>query len=90
MMMLMAPFHYLHDPTFLFFTYLVPLIPFTVQFDGLVSMMRTRSAREVHALLRSQVPQEELSKWKFLYGEDQHTMFFGWLSWVICYKDESQ
>lgn len=88
MIMLMAPFHYLNDPVFLTFTYLWPVIPFIVQFDGLISMMRTRTAKEIYTLLQSQVLPEELSKWKFLHGEDQHTWGFGWLSWVICYKDE--
>lgn len=88
MLMLMAPFHYANDPVYLAFTYLWPVIPFVVQFDGLISMMRTRTAKEIYTLLQSQVPPEELSKWKFLYGEEQHTMLFGWLSWVICYKDE--
>ena len=88
MLMLMAPFHYLHDPVYMFFTYLVPLIPADVQFDGLMSMLRTRTPREVYDLLQSQVPEEELRKWKFLHGEEMHTWPFGWMSWIICYKDE--
>lgn len=88
MLMLMAPFHYLRDPVYMFFTYLIPLIPGNVQFDGLMSMLRTRTPREVHDLLRSQVPEEESHKWKFLYGDEMHTWPFGWLSWIICYKDE--
>lgn len=87
MLMLMVPFYYLHDPIMLFFTYLVPLVPGNVQFDGLMSMLRTRSPREVYQLLQNQVPPEELAQWKFLYGEEQHTWPFGWFSWIICYKD---
>lgn len=89
MLMLMAPLHYLHDPIYLIFTYLCPIIPLVVQFDGLISSMRTRTPKEVYTLLQSQVPAEELSKWRFEYGEDQHTVGFGWLSWIICYKDDS-
>lgn len=88
MLMLMSPFHYLHDPVYLFYTYLVPLIPGVVQFDGLMSMLRTRRPEEVLDLLRSQVPEEELSQWKFLHGDELHTWPFGWLSWIICYKEK--
>lgn len=89
MLMLMAPFYYLHDPIYLFFTYLIPVIPFVVQFDGYMSMMRTRTPQEVHTLLKSQVPEQELKKWKFLHGDEMHTYPFGWLSWIICYRDDA-
>lgn len=88
MLMLMVPLHYLYDPTILFFTYLMPLVPGIVQFDGLISMLRTRTPAEVHKLLQSQVSEEELSQWRFLYGEEMHTWPFGWLSWIICYRDK--
>jgi hypothetical protein len=37
----------------LFFTYLVPLIPFVVLFDGIVSVLRTYSPAELRALVAS-------------------------------------
>lgn len=88
MLMLMTPFYYLHDPVYLFFTYLLPWVPFVVVFDGYISMLRTRTPDEVYALLKSRVPAAELAKWRFKSGEAQHTWPIGWLSWIICYKEE--
>lgn len=89
MLLLTTPFYYLHDPVCLFFTYLVPLVPIVIQFDGLMSMLRTRTPQEVQDLLKSQVPAEELAQWTFRHGEELHTWPFGWLSWIICYKHRS-
>lgn len=88
MLMLTAPFFYIQDPVYLFFTYLLPWVPFIVVFDGYISMLRTRTAEEIQTLLKSRVSADELTRWKFLSGETQHTWLIGWLNWVICYKED--
>ncbi|KAL1647342.1 hypothetical protein SLS58_002670 [Diplodia intermedia] len=42
-----------HDPLQLLFTYLIPILPFTLSFDGLVSSLRTRTFMEIMALVDS-------------------------------------
>ncbi len=39
------------DPTLLFFTYIIPLIPFSLVFDGVVSALRTRTGDEILRLI---------------------------------------
>ena len=84
MLMLTSVFHYRHDPVYMFFTYVLPWIPFVVQFDGLMSMLRTRTPAEVYTLLEKEISEEELNLWNFQHGEQMHTWPFGWLSWIIC------
>jgi hypothetical protein len=49
---LISPIFFWRSPLQLFFTYLVPLIPICVVFDGYISSLRTRTPDEVAALLR--------------------------------------
>ncbi|MCJ1313433.1 hypothetical protein MMC25_007111 [Agyrium rufum] len=46
-----APFYFWRDPGFLFFTYVIPVIPFVLVFDGWVSSFRTRTEGEVGDLI---------------------------------------
>lgn len=85
--MLVTPIYFLHSPGHLFFTYLVPIIPFIWVYDGYISCLRTRTPDEIKALLRRNVPAEKLEGWKFKSGQVCHTRPVGWLHWVICYKD---
>ena len=43
------------DPIQLLFTYVIPIMPFIMSFDGLVSCLRTRTFREVLALIDTAV-----------------------------------
>lgn len=45
-------FHFWKDPIQLFFTYIVPVLPAVVTFDGLMSCLRVRTFREVVDLLK--------------------------------------
>lgn len=45
-------FYFWKDPIQLFFTYIVPVLPAVVTFDGLVSCLRVRTFGEVVTLLR--------------------------------------
>lgn len=87
LLMLLTPFYFYDSPAHLFFTYLVPLVPFVVVFDGYISSLRTRTPEEVQALMRSKVDAETLSKWKFRSGESCHTWPIGFMNWIICTKE---
>jgi len=86
--MIITPFYFWHSPWHLFFTYLVPIVPFVWVYDGYISCLRTRTPDEVEALLRSRVSSEKLADWKFQSGQACHTWPIGWLYWTICYKDD--
>jgi hypothetical protein len=46
LMFLITPFYFWRSPGHLFFTYIIPIIPFVLVFDGYVSSLRTRTAEE--------------------------------------------
>ncbi|TRX95500.1 hypothetical protein FHL15_003458 [Xylaria flabelliformis] len=48
---LIAPLLYWWSPQILFFVYVVPIVPFVLVFDGVISSVRTRTADEVEILL---------------------------------------
>ena len=84
--MLCTPFYFYNSPGHLFFTYLVPVVPFVWVFDGYISCLRTRQPVEILALMRKRVPDHELEKWDFRSGAECHMWPFGWLYWVIATK----
>ncbi|KIX02692.1 uncharacterized protein Z518_08634 [Rhinocladiella mackenziei CBS 650.93] len=86
--MLITPFYFLHSPGHLFFTYLVPIVPFIWVYDGYISCLRTRTPDEVQSLLLSRVSTEKLTGWKFKSGQTCHTWPIGWLNWIICYRGD--
>ena len=86
--MLCTPFYFLSSPGHLFFTYLVPLIPFVWVFDGYISSLRTRQPDEVLALARKRIPEDELEKWDFRSGAECHMWPSGWLHWIIATKKQ--
>ncbi|OAG41440.1 hypothetical protein AYO21_04382 [Fonsecaea monophora] len=86
--MLIAPIYFLRSPGHLFFTYLVPIVPFIWVWDGYISCLRTRTPEEVEALLHRHVGSEKLVNWKFKSGQACHTWPIGYLNWIICYKED--
>lgn len=85
--MLCTPFYFLDSPAHLFFTYLVPIVPFVWVFDGYISCLRTRTPAEIQALLQRRVSEDKLDNWTFKSGQDCHTWPFGWLYWIIATKN---
>lgn len=76
-------------PSVLFWTYLIPIVPFVVVFDGFVSSLRTRTPDEVEALLRScGAPDDEIAKWEMRSGRERHLWPTGYLDWIVCVKRE--
>ena len=80
LMLLVSPFYFWRSPGHLFFTYIIPVIPFVMVFDGFVSSLRTRSAAEVMAMIRKVGGAEG---WEFKSGSDYHTYPIGEMTWFI-------
>jgi hypothetical protein len=85
----LTPFFFYASPLHLFFTYVVPIIPFVLVVDGYVSSMRTRSAEEVLALLdRDGSREKALQGWRIRSGQEMHTWPVGYTSWVIGVRED--
>ncbi|KAJ5051884.1 uncharacterized protein L3040_001647 [Drepanopeziza brunnea f. sp. 'multigermtubi'] len=79
-----TPFYFWRSPGHLFFTYIIPIIPFVLVFDGYVSSLRTRSAEEVQALMKQ--CGASCDGWTVKNGQEQHTWPTGYMTWVIGIK----
>ena len=89
--LIMAPYYALlwGAPLALFFTYVVPILPVVLVFDGWMSCLRTRTADEVEALLRTcGAPEAEIAKWELKSGSESFMWPVGNVNWVICVKKE--
>lgn len=85
LMFFVTPFYFWRSPGHLFFTYIIPIIPFVVVFDGIVSSLRTRTAEEVQEMMAQCGASTE--GWTFKSGHEQHTYPTGYLTWIIATKD---
>jgi len=89
--MVMAPWYaYLWGaPMALFFTYVVPIVPVVLVFDGWMSCLRTRTPEEVEGLLKTcgaEGGEEEIAKWEVKSGREVFMWPIGRVNWVICEK----
>jgi hypothetical protein len=87
--MVMAPYYAFlwGAPMALFWTYVVPVLPFVLVFDGWMSCLRTRTADEVEVLLRTCGADEaEIAKWELKSGSETFMWPVGRVNWVICVK----
>ncbi|KAL9104333.1 MAG: hypothetical protein Q9163_000724 [Psora crenata] len=77
----------------LFWTYCVPLVPFVVVYDGIISCLRTRTEREVMMLINKAAEAEGprqgnlLDGWRFETGGETHTWPGGKMQYFIGVKD---
>jgi len=85
LMFLITPFYFWRSPGHLFFTYIIPIIPFVLVFDGYISSVRTRSSEEVQALMKE--CGASCDGWTVNNGQEQHTWPTGYMTWVIGVKD---
>ncbi len=69
----------------LFWTYVIPVIPFVVVFDGLVSCLRTRREGEVRELIAR--TEKGVDGWRFETGGEVHTWPMGTMRYFIGIKD---
>ncbi|EFX00518.1 hypothetical protein CMQ_7520 [Grosmannia clavigera kw1407] len=75
------------SPMTLVFTYLLPILPFVLVFDGWMSMLRTRTPDEVAALLHScGATPADVARWELHSGEIRHLWPCGYLKWIVCVK----
>lgn len=75
--------------TTLFFTYVIPVLPFVLVFDGWMSALRTRTPDEVEALLRTcgaAGGEEEVARWEVRSGKARFMWPVGHLNWIICVR----
>ncbi|KAH9214110.1 hypothetical protein DL95DRAFT_338183 [Leptodontidium sp. 2 PMI_412] len=84
LMFAITPFYFWRSPGHLFFTYIIPIIPFVLVFDGYVSSLRTRSPEEVQALMKD--CGASCDGWIVKSGHEQHTWPTGYMTWVIGIK----
>lgn len=89
--MVMAPYYALvwGSPLALVFTYVLPILPFVLVFDGWMSCLRTRTPEEVEALLRTcgaEGGQAEIAKWEVKSGSEPFMWPVGSVNWIICVK----
>lgn len=88
----------------LFFTYLVPIIPFALVFDGVISALRTRTGDEVlqliygpHVTFNREQEDGESSystyshgSWTFKAGSKMYSWPVGYMNWVIGEKGKGK
>lgn len=92
--MVSAPYYAFKWRSFmtLVFTYLIPVLPFVLVFDGWVSMLRTRTPEELEALLRTcgadTVAADGSSTWELRHGTTQYLRPTGYLNWFIATKKQ--
>ena len=72
----------------LFWTYIIPVVPFVTVFDGIVSCLRTRREEEVFSLLKRAAQQVNggIEGWSFEAGEETHTWPIGTMAYFIGVK----
>ncbi|KAK8014112.1 hypothetical protein PG990_007408 [Apiospora arundinis] len=81
---LIAPVLYWWAPWRLFWVYIIPIVPFVLVFDGLVSSIRTRTPEEVEVLLRT--CGADTTDWEIKSGNECFMWPTGYLSWTMCIK----
>lgn len=95
-------FWFWRDPIQLLLTYIVPVMPFIMAFDGTVSSLRTRTFEEILKLTPLDengyeycIEQDEGGRhvvvayngdWVFKASGEMHTWPFGHMNWVVGYK----
>ena len=82
-LLLVSPFYFWNSPGHLFFTYIIPIIPFVIVVDGYTSSLRTRTADEIMALIsrNGSVP-----GWEFRSGSECHSWPTGEMTYFIGIK----
>jgi len=81
LILLVSPYYFWRSPGHLFFTYIIPIIPFVVVVDGYTSSLRTRTGPEIMALMGNKV-----SGWEFRWGHECHTWPTGEMTYFIGVK----
>ncbi|KAI9805693.1 MAG: hypothetical protein M1833_005186 [Piccolia ochrophora] len=80
LLLLLTPFFFWRSPTHLLFTYLLPIVPFVIVFDGYVSSLRTRTTEEVLQLASGN---GRIKGWKIRSGRELHTWPLSYMHWIV-------
>lgn len=79
-----APWYFWRDQLMLFLMYILPVVPFIVVVDGIVSCLRTRTAEEILKLI------EECGAgcegWEFKHESRMHNKLVGEMHWFIALR----
>lgn len=86
LLLLITPFYFWRDPVHLIFTYLIPIVPFVVVFDGFISSLRTRTGEEIKSMIDN-VNMHASQDWEIRWGSEWHTWPIGEMTWVIGVKN---
>ncbi|KAF2164607.1 hypothetical protein M409DRAFT_67744 [Zasmidium cellare ATCC 36951] len=79
-----APWYFWRDPLMLFLVYILPVVPFIVVVDGIVSCLRTRTAEEILGLIEESGASCE--GWEFKHGSRTHNKLVGEMHWFIALR----
>ena len=85
LLLLVTPICFWTDPIHLIFTYLVPIVPFIVVFDGYISSLRTRTGEEIKEMIVA-LDKDATKDWEFRWGSEWHTRPLGEMTWFIGIK----
>jgi hypothetical protein len=86
LMWLISPIFFWNDPVMLVFMYLLPIVPFVVSFDGIISSLRTRTAEEIRTLI-AECGGDAAVGWSFRDGAEWHTKPIGRMNWFVGMRD---
>jgi hypothetical protein len=81
----LTPLYFWRAPSHLLFTYLVPVVPMVLVFDGYVSSLRTRSPAEIRRLMDT--CGTDADGWTVTSGQECHTYPIGYMNWFIAVKE---
>ena len=73
------------DWSLLFWTYVIPVVPFVLVFDGVVSCLRVRRKAEILKLIKKSGASVE--GWRFETGKELHTWTGGTMNYFIGIKE---
>lgn len=78
-------------PSQFFWSCIIPIVPFILTADGIVSSLRTRTAEEVVSLLKNCGAEIDFDDLEVRSGRIQHTKLVGgYLSWTIITKKSAR
>lgn len=80
-------FYMWHAPAHMLLTYVVPLIPLAVTFDGIVSWIRGRTPEDILQLLKRS-SNIDLTQWEIRSGTEQTIPPLGSLYWWMAVKKQ--
>ncbi|KAI0152683.1 hypothetical protein GGR57DRAFT_469960 [Xylariaceae sp. FL1272] len=77
-------FLYWWNPLMLLFSFCIPIVPFVLFFDGVISALRTRTFSEVNHMFRA--CSKKRSRWELRTGTETFMWPVGRMTWIIGIK----